>query len=58
MKSKIPVIVFFVGLVLGALLSPLRYQIVAGGNMSVYRIDRLTGSVDFAVGKNPFERVK
>lgn len=58
MKSKLPfVIVFAAGLLFGALLSPLRYQLATVGSVFTYRLDRLTGAVDF-IDATHFTRIE
>lgn len=48
MKSKLTLaLVFAAGLALGVVISPLRYQFATVGSVFAYRIDRLTGAVDF-----------
>lgn len=59
MKQKTAVVLAFAtGLALGTLFSPLRYQLVYGGQTLVFRLDRLTGRVDYSAATNPWEKIK
>lgn len=44
------VLVFAVGLLLGLVMSPWRYQLIDSGQIIAYRIDHLTGDVDLIDG--------
>jgi hypothetical protein len=47
-KSKLTLaLVFAAGLALGVVISPIRYHLEPVGSAFAYRIDRLTGAVDF-----------
>lgn len=55
MRRSLPVVIaLVVGIVIGAVFSPLRYTFVAATQVwGIYRCDRITGRVDLAQGINP-----
>ena len=60
MKAKLPLLIaLLIGLALGAVLSPLRYSIAANSAATVvYRLDRLTGTVEISVVGEPWEKIE